>query len=126
MWRYRLGSGESSERVYHEADDRFWLAVGRTRSNAYLLIAAGSSITSEVRYAHAADPTAQFSVVLPRRDGVEYSVEHAVIAGQDRFLILHNDGAVNFTLVEAPVEDPARQRTLIAHRDDVRDRKSVV
>lgn len=120
VWRYRLGSGESSERVYHEADDRFWLAVGRTRSNAYLLIAAGSSITSEVRYAHAADPTAQFSVVLPRRDGVEYSVEHAVIAGQDRFLILHNDGAVNFTLVEAPVEDPARQRTLIAHRDDVR------
>lgn len=97
VWRYRLGSGESSERVYHEADDRFWLAVGRTRSNAYLLIAAGSSITSEVRYAHAADPTAQFSVVLPRRDGVEYSVEHAVIAGQDRFLILHNDGAVNFT-----------------------------
>ncbi|ETZ97806.1 prolyl oligopeptidase, N-terminal beta-propeller domain protein [Mycobacterium kansasii 824] len=27
---------------------------------------------------------------------------------------------MNFTLVEAPVEDPARQRTLIAHREDVR------
>src|SRR6202012_3549652 len=32
----------------------------------------------------------------------------------------HNDGAVNFTLTEAPVSDPTRQRTLIEHRDDVR------
>src|SRR5699024_10055581 len=31
-----------------------------------------------------------------------------------------NDGAVNFTLVEVPVADPAVSRTLIAHRDDVR------
>ncbi len=120
VWRYRLGSGESPEQVYHESDERFWLAVGRTRSNAYVLIGAGSSITSEVRYADAADPNAQFTVVLPRRDGVEYSVEHAVVGDQDRFLILHNDDAVNFTLVEAPVGDPAQQRTLIPHRDDVR------
>jgi oligopeptidase B len=59
-------------------------------------------------------------VVLPRREGVEYSVEHAVVGGQDRFLILHNDGAVNFTLTEAPVSDPTQQSTLIGHRDDVR------
>ncbi len=98
VWRYRLGSGGSSEQVYHEPDERFWLGVGRTRSNAYVLIAAGSSVTSEVRYADAADPDAEFTVVLPRREGVEYSVEHARIGGQERFLILHNDGAVNFTL----------------------------
>ena len=51
---------------------------------------------------------------------VEYSVEHAVVGGEDRFLILHNDGAENFTLVEAPVSDPTAFRTLIEHRDDVR------
>ena len=56
----------------------------------------------------------------PRREGVEYSVEHAVVGGEDRFLILHNDGAENFTLVEAPVSDPTATRTLIEHRDDVR------
>jgi oligopeptidase B len=120
VWRYRLGSGEPAEQVYHEADERFWLAVGRTRSDAYVVIASGSAITSEVRYADAADPCAQFTIVLPRREGVEYSVEHAVVSGQDRFLILHNDGAVNFTLVEAPVSDPGMQRTLIVHRHDVR------
>ncbi|MBV8785496.1 MAG: S9 family peptidase [Mycobacterium sp.] len=120
VWRYRVGSGEASELVYHEADERFWLGVGLTRSEAYVLIASGSSITSEMRYAEAGDPQAEFTVILPRREGIEYSVEHAVIGGQDRFLILHNDGAVNFTLTEAPVSDPTQQRTLIAHRDDVR------
>jgi oligopeptidase B len=120
VWRHRLASGLPAEKVYHEADERFWLAVGRTRSDAYVLIASGSAITSEVRYADAADPDAEFVTVLPRRDGVEYSVEHAIVDGQDRFLILHNDGAVNFTLVEAPADDPGTQRTLIAHRDDVR------
>lgn len=120
VWRYQLGSGEPAELVYHEADERFWLGAGLTRSEAYVIIAAGSSITSEIRYADSANPHAEFTVVLPRREGVEYSVEHAVVGGQDRFLILHNDGAVNFTLTEAPVSDPTEQRTLIAHRDDVR------
>jgi len=120
VWRYRIGAGRPAEQVYHEDDERFWLSVGRTRSDAYVLIAAGSSITSEVRYADATDPQAEFTVVLPRRDGVEYSVEHAILDGRDRFLILHNDGAVNFTLVQAPVDDPTAQQTLIAGRDDVR------
>ena len=120
VWRHRLGAGGSAEQVLHEPDERFWLAVGRTRSNAYILIAAGSSITSEIRFADASDPRAEFTTVLPRREGIEYSVDHAIVGGRDRFLILHNDGAPNFTLVEAPVENPGAQTTLIAHRDDVR------
>ena len=120
VWRHRLGHTGADEQVYYEPDERFWVAVGRTRSNAYVVIAAGSAVTSEIRMADAADPDAEFTTVLPRRDGVEYSVEHARIGGEDRFLILHNDGAVNFTLVEAPVDDPTAQRTLIPPRDDVR------
>jgi oligopeptidase B len=120
VWRHRLGAGLPAERVYHEADERFWVAVGRTRSNKYVVIAAGSSVTSELRYGDAADPQAEFASVWPRRENVEYSVDHAVVGGQDLFLILHNDGAENFTLVEAPVSDPTAYRTLIEHRGDVR------
>lgn len=120
VWRHRIGDTGPDEKVFHEPDERFWVGVGRTRSNAYVIIAAGSAITSEVLFADASDPKAQFVTVLPRREGIEYSVEHAVIDGEDRFLILHNDNAVNFTLVEAPVTDPSDQRTLIEHRDDVR------
>ena len=120
VWRHRLGSGLPGERVYHEPDERFWVAVGRTRSNKYVFIAAGSAVTSEVFFGDAADAVATFTSILPRRELVEYSVEHAVVGGEDRFLILHNDGAENFTLVEAPVSDPTAFRTLIEHREDVR------
>ncbi len=120
VWRHRIGAGLAAEKVYHEADDRFWLAVGRTRSNSYIIIAAGSAVTSEMRYGDAADPQTEFTTVWPRRELVEYAVEHAIVGGEDRFLILHNDGAENFTLVDAPVSDPTAFRTLIEHRDDVR------
>ena len=120
VWRHRLGSGMPAQKVFHEPDEKYWVGHGRTRSNKYVLIAAGSAITSEVFYADAADSTAEFTSILPRREGVEYSIDHAVIGGQDRWLILHNDGAVNFTLAEAPVSDPTAQHTLIPHRDDVR------
>lgn len=120
VWRHRLGHAGHDEQVFTEPDERFWVAVGRTRSNAYIVIAVGSAITSEVRVADASDPQAEFIPVLPRRDGVEYSVDHVIVGGEDRFLILHNDGAPNFTLVDAPVDDPSAQRTLIPARDDVR------
>ncbi|WP_413468181.1 S9 family peptidase [Mycobacterium sp. RTGN4] len=120
VWRHRIGAGLPAQKVHHEADERFWISVGRTRSNKYVFIAAGSSVTSEVFYGDAADPEATFSPILPRRELVEYDVDHVVVGGEDRFLILHNDGAENFTLVEAPVADPTAFRTLIEHRDDVR------
>ena len=120
VWRHRIGSGLPAEKVHHEADEKFWISVGRTRSNRYVFIAAGSSVTSEVFYGDAADPEATFTSILPRRELVEYFADHVVVGGEDRFLILHNDGAENFTLVEAPVSDPSAFRTLIPHREDVR------
>ena len=120
VWRHRLGSNGPDEQVFQEPDERFWVALGRTRSDRFMVIAAASAVTSEVLVADASDPDAEFVPVLPRRDGVEYTVEHAIVNGEDRFLILHNDGAANFTLVDAPVSDPAAQTTVIPHRDDVR------
>lgn len=120
VWRHRIGTGEPAEMVYHEPDERYWLGVGRTRSNKYVMIAAGSGVTSEVFYADAADPQAQFRTILGRREGIEYSAEHAVVGGADRFLFVHNDGAVNFALTEAPVSDPSAQTTLIPGSADMR------
>ena len=123
VWRHRLGTDASDDvLVFHEPDERYWSAVGRTRSDRYLMVVSGSKTTSEYRVLDASDPEGEFRVVAPRRQGVEYSVEHAVVGGQDRFLILHNDGAVNFELAEAPVDSsgPDSWRTLIAHSDSQR------
>ncbi len=64
VWRHRIGSGLPAERVYHEPDEKFWLAVGRTRSDKFVMIAAGSAVTTEVRYGDAADSQTEFTAVL--------------------------------------------------------------
>ncbi|WP_068155253.1 S9 family peptidase [Rhodococcus phenolicus] len=128
VWRHRLGTGRAEDvKVFHEPDERFWVSVGSTRSEKYLMIWIGSKITTEGWVLESDNPTGEFRVLLPRREGVEYGAEHAVVAGEDRFLVMHNDidpetgaKAENFVLAEAPVDDPSALRTLIAHRDDVR------
>ncbi len=104
IWRHQLGTDPRSDAViYSEDDERFGTWISRTTSNRYLLIASASKITSEARLLDAANPTSDFEVVVPREQGVEYSVDHAVIDGDDRLLVLHNKGARSFTLGVGPV-----------------------
>ena len=61
-----------------EPDERFWVGVDLTRNERFVLIALGSKLTSEVWLLDAADaPLSPPVVVAPRRQGVEYDVEHA-------------------------------------------------
>ena len=123
VWRHRLGTEVSHDVVvHHETDERFWVGVGRTRSDRFLVLALGSKTTSEYRLLDATDPTGEFRVVAPRRQGVEYSVEHAVIGGEDRLLVLHNDGALDFELCVAPIEASSHEQwePLLPHDPAVR------
>ena len=107
--------------VFEEADERFFAGVGLTRSERYLVISTSSKLTSEDWLLDAGDPTGEFRVVVPRRQGVEYGVDHQVAAdGTDRLLILHNDGAENFELATATIDDPAAWTPLVPHRADTR------
>ena len=122
VWRHELGTPASADvTVFTEPDERYWVGVGRTRSRRYLIIEIGSKITSEVLLLDAADPTGEFVSVWPRVEGVEYDVEHAVIAGEDRLLVTHNDGAENFEIVDVAADDPRGERTVVvAHSPEVR------
>ncbi len=121
IWRHRVGAGRGDDvRVFTEPDERYWVGVGVTRSRRYIVIELGSKITSESWLLPAERPEGEFRVVLPRREGVEYEIDHAVVGGEDVLLILHNDGAENFTLAQAPVDEPARMTEVLAHRADVR------
>ena len=139
VWRHMMGTPVADDViVLEESDERYWVGVGLTRSERYLRITASSKLTSEVWLLDATEPTAQPRVVLPRRQGVEYSVEHQAEPGgpgdAGRLLILHNDGALNFELsavplpvagaapvaAAGPLADPAGLVTVIANRDDTR------
>jgi oligopeptidase B len=119
LWRHELGTPAAQDvLVYEEPDERFFLSVDLSRSQQYVVLHLGSTITSEVHVLDAADPTGDLQVIEPRRQGVEYSIDHQ----GDRFLVLHNDGALNFELAEAPTAAPGRAnwRQLVAHREDTR------
>jgi oligopeptidase B len=120
--RHLVGSPAADDViVFEEPDERFWVGVGLTRSERYVRISVGSKLTSEAWLLDAARPDGEFSVVLPRRQGIEYSVEHQAGAdGSDRLLILHNDNAENFELAVAPLAAPADMTPLIPHRADTR------
>ena len=107
--------------MFEETDERFFAGVWLTRSERYLVISTSSKLTSEDWLLDAGDPTGELSVVAPRRQGVEYSVDHQVSAdGTDRLLILHNDGAENFEIATATLDDPAAWTPLVPHRADTR------
>lgn len=123
IWRHRLGTAQSEdELVHHETDGRFWVGVGRTRSDRFLVIASGSKTTSEYRFLDADAPDTGWQIFAERCEGLEYSLDHAVIAGEDVFLVLHNHTGADFELATAPVAPtPAAQwRALIAHDPAVR------
>jgi oligopeptidase B len=117
VWRHRIGTpAEQDTMVFEEPDEHFHVYVSLTRSERFVLIKSASVLTTEVRMCDAATPEASFSVVTPRRQGLDYDVEDA----GDQLLILHNDGAENFEIATAPVTEPAAWTPLVPHRADTR------
>lgn len=99
--RHRLGSTPDDDPVVlSEPDERYWLGVESSRDDRWMIFGSGSKLTSEYSILPTDDPEGTPRVVAPRRQGVEYSVE---MAG-DRMLIVHNDGAEDFALAQAPLD----------------------
>ncbi|GAB3594195.1 Protease 2 [Corynebacterium faecale] len=124
IWRHRIGTPvEDDVLVYHEADERYSAWIGTTRSDKFILLGSASKVTSEVQYIPYDEPETDPVVLIPREEGVEYDVDHAVIAGHDTWLVVHNKTGPNFAVGHAPVgalTSLSELEMLVAHRDDVR------
>jgi len=135
--RHEVGRPTAEDTVVlREDDERFWLGMGLTRSRRFLQIEAGSKITSEVWLLDLHDPAAEPRTVWPRREGVEYSVEHLVVtdgggtgeerpAARDLLVVCHNAGAQNFELALTGLPgpeplDPADAVVVLPHDPAVR------
>jgi oligopeptidase B len=119
LWRHVLGTDPADDVCVHEEpDDRFFLSVRRTRSGDFIVLELESMVTSESWVLDANAPGGEFRVVEPRRQGIEYSLDHR----GEQFVIVTNDEAPNFRLMAAPVGSPGREhwRELVPHREDVR------
>ena len=118
LWRHTLGTPHSADvLVYQDDDERFNLGAGRTRDGKFLVMETASHITTECWFLAADRPEGVFTVICPRKDEHEYSIDHR----NGQWYIRTNDRGRNFRLVTAPTETPAREHWTerIPHRDSV-------
>ena len=126
VWRHKVGTAQSEDVcVFTEADERFRVGVGSTRSEKYLIIAAGSPLTSEYWVLDMDNPEGEFEVLWERETGVEYDIDHVVRGGKDQWLVTHNAHGPNFEVswVDAnanPLPGIRDLDILVPHNDDVR------
>ena len=117
VYRHTAGTSGSDKLAYEEKDEKFDVYAGKTRSKAYILLFSASHTTSEVRYIPAGEPAAEWKVMQPRKQDVEYYPDH----NGNFFYIRVNDTGRNFRLVKAPVTDPRTQnwQEVVPHRANV-------
>ena len=101
VWRHRIGTPRVDDVcVFDETDERFYVAIGSTRSDSWIVIHSASRTSSETRLLSTDRPTDDAIVVLERRPDVEYGIDH----WGEQFVMHTNDDAVDFRLLTAPVE----------------------
>ena len=117
VYRHTVGTASADDLIYEEKDERFDVYVMRARSKQYIFILSNSHTTGEARYVAANQPTAEFKVIEPRRQDVQYYPDHH----GDSFYIRVNDKGRNFRLVKAPVASPSKEHweEVIPDRPDV-------
>ncbi len=117
LYRGRAGQLAAAVLVYQDDDERFNLAAGRTRDGAFIVMESASHITTECWFLAADKPEGSFTLVAPRQDDHEYSIDHR----GGHLFIRTNDKGRNYRLVTAPVATPGRDHwtELIPHRDNV-------
>jgi len=104
--------------VFHERDHMFYyLVLRRTKSGRFITITVESATTSEVHYVSADRPTDEFRIIRPREHGVTYFA----MDREDKWIIVTNEDAVNWKVVEASMSNPSprNRKDIVAHREDV-------
>jgi oligopeptidase B len=116
FFRHRLGE-KASDLVYEEKDALFNIGADRARSKAFIFLTSNSFTSSEVRYIASDRPAEQPRLLLAREANHRYYVDHH----GSLFYIRTDEGAKNFKLVSAPINDPQKKnwKEVIPHRKDV-------
>ncbi len=118
IMRHTLGTDVAQDCiVYEEKDNSNYIGVHKSKNGKYIFIHSEGTLSSEVWLLDAEVPDAAFRVFQRRLENVLYSV----VALEDRFLILTNLDAINFQIMQCPLENTERTywRPFVKHRPDV-------
>ncbi|MCE7865026.1 MAG: S9 family peptidase [Bacteroidetes bacterium CHB5] len=115
--RHKLGADPTKDvTVSEEKDETFYTGIYKTKSDKYLIVWAGSTLTNHYQLLDANTPDGKFKEFSPRERGLEYSIDHY----NDKFYIVTNLDAQNFRLMETPATKTSKEnwKEKIAHRKD--------
>ncbi|MGN6494520.1 MAG: S9 family peptidase [Agriterribacter sp.] len=116
--RHVLGTDAAGDAiVYHEKDPSNYIGVVKSKSGNFIFIVSQATLSSEVHFIRADQPTENFTVFQPRMKEVLYSV----VDQGNRFYIRTNLNAKNFRLMECAYNNTqsAAWKEVIPHRTDV-------
>ncbi len=117
IYKHKVGSTSSKDiAVSEEKDETFYTGIYKTKSDKYLVIWAGSTLTNHYQILDANTPDGKFKEFNPREKGLEYSIDHY----KDKFYVVTNLDAQNFRLMETPETKTSKEnwKEKIAHRKD--------
>lgn len=117
IYRHKLNSDPAGDPlIYEETDETFSTGIDKTKSDKYLVVGSGSTLTNHYLILEADKPEGKFREFSPREKGIEYSIDHY----NDKFYINTNFEAQNFRLMETPETKTARTnwKEKIPHRKD--------
>ena len=119
VYRHKLGTNPAEDvLIFHEEDETFDVTVFKTKSLEYIFLASSSTISDEHHFIPADNVFAEWKVIQPRIDDLEYSVEHY----EDEFYIITNaDDATNFKIVKTKIDNCGMENwvDVIPHRAEV-------
>lgn len=119
IYRHKIGTAVAEDvLIFHEKDDTFDVNVYKSKSLEYIFISSSSTISDEHRFIPADDINAEWKIIQPREDDLEYAVEHY---GEDFYIVTNADEATNFKIVTTKVTKCSKEfwTDLIPHREDV-------
>jgi oligopeptidase B len=117
IYRFNLDEPEKSKLVYTETDETFSVYVSKTKTDRFIMATSHSTLSSDVRYLSADQPTEDWQLFQERLPKSEYFVEDGI----DRFYIYTNDNATNFKVMQTDINKTERKHweTVVEHNPDV-------
>lgn len=118
VFKHTLGTDSKKDQlIYEEKNAQFFLSLDKSASGNFIFIGCYGKVTSEVWIVDAHNPSLAPECFLPRKEGVEYSLDHR----GDEFWIRTNHQAQNFKILKCPISKTSSKNwvEVISHSKDI-------
>ncbi|KKO43994.1 peptidase [Arsukibacterium ikkense] len=117
--QHKLGNtAAQAKAVYQEPDNSFYLSLGNSGDDQYVMVTSESTVSTEIRVQPSNAPHSSFQVIAPRQRDVKYGAEHH----QGRWIIRTDWDAPNFRLMTVAADklgDRNQWQQLLPHDQQV-------